>query len=261
MMRRKLGFTLIELLVVIAIIAILAALLFPVFANAREKGRQASCSSNLKQISHAFLMYQDNWDESFPAYHRMAVKSNNGCAFSCHWSPQLQPYLTSMRKNSKGQDEFVSGSVFVCPSSNNSAAGSYSLNLYLGYRLLNRSGGGNMPRPNLINSEPVAVADVPNPVNTVLVFDTPVPDDEKNTPDWWGSRWTLWRNAFSGDLAEILPGKIAQSKPWLKPRHSGGNMVSFADGHVRWTRNLREWVAPGKTSKATTGQEGFVLSK
>ena len=64
-MRRR-GFTLIELLVVIAIIAILAAILFPVFAQAREKARQTACLSNLKQISHGFMMYVSDYDELFP---------------------------------------------------------------------------------------------------------------------------------------------------------------------------------------------------
>ena len=66
-MRR--GFTLIELLVVIAIIAILAAILFPVFAKAREKARQASCQSNLKQIALAILMYADDNDGNGPISH------------------------------------------------------------------------------------------------------------------------------------------------------------------------------------------------
>src|SRR5688572_32454704 len=63
---RRAGFTLIELLVVIAIIAILAAILFPVFAQAREKARQAGCLSNLKQIGNALTMYIRDFDENLP---------------------------------------------------------------------------------------------------------------------------------------------------------------------------------------------------
>jgi prepilin-type N-terminal cleavage/methylation domain-containing protein len=64
--RRRSAFTLIELLVVIAIIAILAAILFPVFAQAREKARQAACLSNLKQIGTGVMMYVQDYDETFP---------------------------------------------------------------------------------------------------------------------------------------------------------------------------------------------------
>ncbi len=91
-MKRSSAFTLIELLVVIAIISILAGLLFPVFASVREKGRQASCAGNLKQIAGAILLYNDTWDENFPSYARYKVKTTaNGCAFSCHWSPFCPP--------------------------------------------------------------------------------------------------------------------------------------------------------------------------
>ncbi|MCL6629592.1 MAG: DUF1559 domain-containing protein [Armatimonadetes bacterium] len=65
-MKGKSGFTLIELLVVIAIIAILAALLFPVFVQAREKARQANCMNNLKQVGHALMMFVDDHDGRFP---------------------------------------------------------------------------------------------------------------------------------------------------------------------------------------------------
>jgi prepilin-type N-terminal cleavage/methylation domain-containing protein len=66
MRRTAKGFTLIELLVVIAIIAILAAILFPVFARAREKARQSSCLSNVKQITLGTQMYVQDYDEKFP---------------------------------------------------------------------------------------------------------------------------------------------------------------------------------------------------
>ncbi|MBC7327753.1 prepilin-type N-terminal cleavage/methylation domain-containing protein [bacterium] len=65
-MLRQRGFTLIELLVVIAIIAILAGILFPVFSQAREKGRQAVCQSNMRQIGMALLMYAEDWDGTLP---------------------------------------------------------------------------------------------------------------------------------------------------------------------------------------------------
>jgi prepilin-type N-terminal cleavage/methylation domain-containing protein len=66
MSRRRNAFTLIELLVVIAIIAILAAILFPVFAHAREKARQTSCLSNAKQLGTATMMYVQDYDETYP---------------------------------------------------------------------------------------------------------------------------------------------------------------------------------------------------
>jgi prepilin-type N-terminal cleavage/methylation domain-containing protein/prepilin-type processing-associated H-X9-DG protein len=85
-MRR--GFTLIELLVVIAIIAILAAILFPVFAKAREKARQSSCLSNVKQLSLGILQYTQDYDECFPYAYR--IDSGGGGEY---WYGAITPYL------------------------------------------------------------------------------------------------------------------------------------------------------------------------
>ena len=102
------GFTLIELLVVIAIIAILAAILFPVFAQAREKARSASCLSNTKQISLAYAMYNQDYDEGFPATvtERQAPASVPDTADArapYSYRVLLQPYLKSQQ-------------IFKCPS-------------------------------------------------------------------------------------------------------------------------------------------------
>ncbi len=102
-MKRRAGFTLIELLVVIAIIAILAAILFPVFARAREKARQATCSSNEKQIMLGFLMYASDYDETMPG-----VRFNYNGAYpwtvwpgSVDWcgvfTHAIQPYIKNQQ--------------------------------------------------------------------------------------------------------------------------------------------------------------------
>ncbi len=89
-MNRRFGFTLIELLVVIAIIAILAAILFPVFARAREKARQTSCLSNLKQIGLAETMYQQDYDERTASY-----QSHPAAASDYNFRAMLDPYMNN----------------------------------------------------------------------------------------------------------------------------------------------------------------------
>lgn len=102
MRRSRYGFTLIELLVVIAIIAILAAILFPVFAQAREKARQASCQSNLKQMGTAVRMYTDDNDGMYVGTYSYPA-GWNACP---HWTwiDVVQPYIKNLK-------------VFDCPSS------------------------------------------------------------------------------------------------------------------------------------------------
>jgi prepilin-type N-terminal cleavage/methylation domain-containing protein/prepilin-type processing-associated H-X9-DG protein len=125
-MRKRLGFTLIELLVVIAIIAILAAILFPVFAQAREKARQASCISNLKQIGLGWAMYAQDYDEvGTPSW----VKSNlghdgstvdpnfkavyTGTTWGMYWPDEVYPYIKNGNSLHGGRG------VFSCPSIRN----------------------------------------------------------------------------------------------------------------------------------------------
>jgi prepilin-type N-terminal cleavage/methylation domain-containing protein len=126
-MRRK-GFTLIELLVVIAIIAILAAILFPVFARAREQARKASCLSNQKQIGTAVLMYAQDFDELLPP---QQVGACGNLATSYGWADLIMPYV----KNEK---------VFDCPSARIKMVMNRNINPPRFYR----SQGGSPNNPN-----------------------------------------------------------------------------------------------------------------
>jgi prepilin-type N-terminal cleavage/methylation domain-containing protein len=100
--KHRSGFTIVELLVVIAVIAILASILFPVFAQVREKGRQTSCLSNVKQIGLGLMMYAQDYDEVFPPV--FALSPGDQYYYETSWMNRLQPYA---RNNG----------IFVCPSS------------------------------------------------------------------------------------------------------------------------------------------------
>ena len=98
----KRGFTLIELLVVIAIIAILAAILFPVFARARDKARQASCQSNMKQIALAAMMYVQDYDETFPAFYHYWTPGDSSTRYIGYYDA-FAPYTMNEQ-------------IYICPS-------------------------------------------------------------------------------------------------------------------------------------------------
>ena len=119
-MKQKKGFTLIELLVVIAIIAILAAILFPVFAKAREKARQSSCASNLKQLALAIYNYKMDYDETYPlSYPAQGVGATQVVSGTptYWWMDLLELYVKSKQ-------------VFRCPSGDRGACCITELNSY-----------------------------------------------------------------------------------------------------------------------------------
>jgi prepilin-type N-terminal cleavage/methylation domain-containing protein/prepilin-type processing-associated H-X9-DG protein len=143
-MKRK-GFTLIELLVVIAIIAILAAILFPVFARARENARRASCQSNLKQIALGFKQYIQDYDELYPV---ATAGTINGSAATPSWPFQLNSYLKSQQ-------------IFQCPSDSTAAD-----NTYMSYGYNQRLSSNNESQMNnsaviVLNYEAIGAVSAP----------------------------------------------------------------------------------------------------
>ena len=213
------GFTLIELLVVIAIIAILAAILFPVFARARENARRASCSSNMKQIGLAWLQYAQDYDE------KVVPATINGCTSSAFaWTVITQPYLKSTQ-------------ILVCPSDNVSTV-SYTYNITAsrsdpaacsGPRI---TGSIELPAqtPILIDGEGFNYPNATDKVNQAPMFFVNVPGNSIDARILANPA-----NPGAGTLVYDVAGS-----PTL--RHFEGANYTFADGHVKWLKGYKETV-------------------
>jgi prepilin-type N-terminal cleavage/methylation domain-containing protein/prepilin-type processing-associated H-X9-DG protein len=213
--RKKLAFTLIELLVVIAIIAILAAILFPVFARARENARRASCMSNLKQIGLATMMYVQDYDERYPMAifgdigntgankrdkadgwcdnmpcAKFSVNDGHGAGGSGYiwsWMDLLQPYTKSVQ-------------VFVCPSQKIDYYGGYGYNSFIS----NLKHGGI----------PVNQASLDNVSITAMMMDC--------------------NNAYNAYAEPQQDSFNPLKESRNSAPHLDGYNMAFADGHVKW---------------------------
>jgi prepilin-type N-terminal cleavage/methylation domain-containing protein/prepilin-type processing-associated H-X9-DG protein len=245
MRTKRNGFTLIELLVVIAIIAILAAILFPVFAQARAKARAASCLSNTKQLMLATLMYSDDYDESFPIYFQQTTNGKDpflvtadpnyvGPVSGVKWPTfldSLNPYV----KN-KG--------LFICPDhspswlrpfhgADGNGAGDCTCSSWGGilpnqcafsdYEPAGRKGAGYSNN----NGTPVVRTQggMINPSTSIVWSDS-------NTLLACGLYATVYT-----DQANAVAPKITWAYAYNGfRRHNGGTNLAFGDGHVKWMK-------------------------
>ena len=199
-MSRK-GFTLIELLVVIAIIAILAAILFPVFARAREKARETSCLNNVKEISLGILMYCSDYDSRFPSRYYLAA-GTSGCSGKCFWPRVVTPYIgTGSGTSSSGK------ALWRCPSYRETVQNWYC-GAYADYALNSYIGG-------LLDAE------IPYPSATVLIGEYAY--WHTSALRWYG--WYSWAGWRGYDYNAHTNG--------CRYDHNGRQNIGFCDGHAK----------------------------
>ncbi len=232
---RQRAFTLIELLVVIAIIAILAAILFPVFAQAREKSRQAVCLSNTKQMGLALTMYAQDFDETLP------MGGNGGPDRQNRWYHWIAAYQKSRGIN-------------ICPSAPNQKSGDYDVG---GYGCnINLMGWGDYP---VHKGAPPGrrLQEITDPAGTFVISDCSQCTKAviNKDPDTWNE--SIDQKRPSCDWQVTPPGAWDSNSyvpynshdAWGNesrrpmPRHNQGLSIIYADGHAKWSR-LKQFLGP-----------------
>lgn len=232
------GFTLIELLVVIAIIAILAAILFPVFAKAREKARQISCLSNEKQLGLAFMQYSQDADETMPP-------SDAGSGHG--WTSRIYPYVKAV-------------GAYTCP---DDAQKSPDARRVISFAFNNNANGQSIaalaaPASTVQLFEITGcLVDVSDPVTSGLDY-----SEVGNGGDTGGSGFLKWAKYDTGAMGsptrQGLPAVNANGGldgANLSGRHTSGSNFLFGDGHAKYLRPAS--VSPGRNAADTNcGQDG-----
>ncbi len=229
--RRASGFTLIELLVVIAIIAILAAILFPVFAQAREKARGIACLSNEKQMGTALMMYAQDYDEGLPTWNDMWHENNihdlsRPETPQDFWDAKLFPYVKSGNTDTPNYSDVDYGGVWNCPSAagdksvaGNMPKGARSYGIGIGYSTDYIDGS-----PNNGFFRYLALPDIEKPAQCVFVGESG-PSGQLSHP--------YYGQGYYEHIGQAPPGGRPndRQRPY---RHSGGSNYVFCDGHAKW---------------------------
>lgn len=244
------GFTLIELLVVIAIIAILAAILFPVFAQARAKARQISCLSNTKQIGMALMQYLQDYDEMLPVGRAYAGDPLYQQHLGQGWASAIQPYIRNTQVF-RCLDDFTND-LQETPTTPALSAVSFIYNYNIPFYGASQA-GFNAPANTVLLAEatgaqvnlrsPTELPGLANPVFSPAGNGLMVPYDANTA-------LTALHNGQSGTVQYDTgwlggwnppPVQTAYRRP--EGRHSNGSNFFFADGHSKWFRPQQ--VSPG----------------
>ena len=224
------AFTLIELLVVIAIIAILAAILFPIFAQARAKARQAACLSNTKQIATGLMMYTQDYDEVLPmgTYASWCGRTDNDFR-NPKWMDMLYPYIKNTQvftcpdypSNAQQHQKYVYQPP-TCTGARATQYGTYVLN-------------GAYPAMTAVSAHGPAgraLAEIALPADTLFVVENGTPGFNRNAT----AAWTANPRFVPGNPAQLRTRIAGVDDSVANLYHSGGMNNVFTDGHAKWFR-------------------------
>ena len=239
--KKSKAFTLIELLVVIAIISILATILFPVFARAREQARKSACMSNLQQIGIATMMYVQDYDETYPIAALPTPSSDGMDGYtSSYWFNELQPYTKNrqvwfcptagriMTSDSSTTQQYSGGYGYnACGTGSISSSGT---TLWNGFGQTVNSAGTVTCTPN---GTTVTMAAVDDPSQTILITDPASNSTQYTTLYFYsGSNISYWPQLHGGPVGPFYGNTPNTTEAYLYP--SGGGNYLFADGHVKF---------------------------